>query len=124
MLLFDIFFPNTISSPAESSPDEHETTKIVANDKKKIDFDLNDNPDLAQTIVVTSFGLNIPTKLTGLSTLKVKETNRLEALYNELTKLGAKCKITNDSIEIFKLKKYYPIYLGYARKLFYRKKAR
>ena len=72
---------------------------------KKIEIDLNDNPDLAQTIVVTSFGLNIPTKLTGLSTLKVKETNRLEALYNELTKLGAKCKITNDSIEIFKLKK-------------------
>ena len=72
---------------------------------KKIEIDLNDNPDLAQTIIVTSFGLNIPTKLTGLSTLKVKETNRLEALYNELTKLGAKCKITNDSIEIFKLKK-------------------
>jgi len=72
---------------------------------KKIEIDLNDNPDLAQTVIVTSFGLNIPTKLTGLSTLKVKETNRLEALYNELTKLGAKCKITNDSIEIFKLKK-------------------
>ena len=72
---------------------------------KKIEINLNDNPDLAQTVIVTSFGLNIPTKLTGLSTLKVKETDRLEALYNELTKLGAKCEITNDSIEIFKLKK-------------------
>ena len=72
---------------------------------KKIEINLNDNPDLAQTVIVTSFGLNIPTKLTGLSTLKVKETDRLEALYNELTKLGAKCEITNDSIEIFKLQK-------------------
>ena len=38
---------------------------------KQITIDLNDNPDLAQTIIVTSFGLNIPTKLTGLSTLKL-----------------------------------------------------
>ena len=73
---------------------------------QKIEIDLNDNPDLAQTIIVSSFGLNIPTKLTGLSTLKVKETDRLEALYNELTKLGANCKISNDSIEIFKLQEF------------------
>ena len=83
---------------------------VITKDKtknlpKKIEIDLNDNPDLAQTIIVTSFGLNIPTKLTGLSTLKFKETDRLQALYNELTKMGAKCEITNDSIEIFKLKK-------------------
>ena len=69
---------------------------------KKIEINLNDNPDLAQTIIVTSFGLNIPTKLTGLSTLKVKETDRLIALNNELSKLGAKCIINNDSIEILK----------------------
>ena len=69
---------------------------------KQITIDLNDNPDLAQTIIVTSFGLNIPTKLTGLSTLKIKETDRLVAMHNELTMLGAKCEIDDDSIEIFK----------------------
>ena len=69
---------------------------------KKIEINLNDNPDLAQTIIVTSFGLNIPTKLTGLSTLKVKETDRLIALNNELSKLGAECIVNNDSIEILK----------------------
>ena len=69
---------------------------------KQITIDLNDNPDLAQTIIVTSFGLNIPTKLTGLSTLKIKETDRLVAMHNELTMLGAKCEIDVDSIEIFK----------------------
>ena len=73
---------------------------------QRIEIDLNDNPDLAQTIIVSSFGLNIPTKLTGLSTLKVKETDRLEALYNELTKLGANCKISDESIEIFKLQEF------------------
>ncbi len=71
---------------------------------KQITIDLNDNPDLAQTIIVTSFGLNIPTKLTGLSTLKIKETDRLVAMHNELTMLGAKCEIDDDSIEIFKTK--------------------
>ena len=66
----------------------------------------SDNPDLAQTIIVTSFGLNIPTKLTGLSTLKVKETDRLIALNNELSKLGAECIVNNDSIEILKSDKF------------------
>ena len=68
---------------------------------KKIILDLNDNPDLAQTILVTAFGLNIPIKITGLSTLKVKETDRLEAMYNELTALGASSVIDGESIEIF-----------------------
>jgi 3-phosphoshikimate 1-carboxyvinyltransferase len=60
---------------------------------------------LAQTIIVTAFGLNIPTKLTGLSTLKVKETDRIEALRNELTNLGASCIIDDESIEFFKSNK-------------------
>lgn len=68
---------------------------------KKIILDLNDNPDLAQTILVTAFGLNIPIKIIGLSTLKVKETDRLEAMYNELTALGASSVIDDESIEIF-----------------------
>ena len=80
---------------------------------KKIILDLNDNPDLAQTILVTAFGLNIPIKITGLSTLKVKETDRLEAMYNELTALGASIVIDGESIEIFernnKLNKDYVI---------------
>ena len=67
---------------------------------EKIVIDLNDNPDLAQTIIVTSFGLDIPTKLTGLSTLKIKETDRLLALKIELEKLGAEIEITNNSIHL------------------------
>ena len=63
-------------------------------------FHLNSSPDIAQTIAVTCFGLGIECKLTGLHTLKIKETDRLEALKNELTPLGASVQITEDSISI------------------------
>lgn len=67
---------------------------------KAVNFDLNNTPDIAQTIVVTCFGLGIACHLTGLHTLKIKETDRLEALYVELTKLGANISVTNDSLTL------------------------
>lgn len=60
--------------------------------------DLTPSPDLAQTIAVTCFGLGIACHLTGLHTLKIKETDRLVALQNELTKLGAVVHITQDTL--------------------------
>lgn len=63
-------------------------------------FQLNDAPDIAQTIAVTCFGLGMGCHLTGLHTLKIKETDRLEALQNELTKLGANVSVTNDSLTL------------------------
>lgn len=65
-----------------------------------IQLDLNKTPDIAQTIVVTCFGLGISCVLTGLKTLKIKETDRLLALKTELEKLGANCIITDDAIEL------------------------
>ena len=65
-----------------------------------ITINLIDSPDIAQTIAVTCFGLGISCDLTGLHTLKIKETDRLKALKNELTKLGAKVSATNESIHI------------------------
>ncbi|NNJ89098.1 MAG: 3-phosphoshikimate 1-carboxyvinyltransferase [Eudoraea sp.] len=59
---------------------------------------LADAPDIAQTIVVSCFGLGIGCHLTGLHTLKIKETDRLEALKNELTKLGAKVKVSDKDL--------------------------
>lgn len=63
-------------------------------------LDLNNTPDIAQTIVVTCLGLGIGCHLTGLHTLKIKETDRLEALRIELTKLGANITVTNDSLTL------------------------
>ncbi|TDQ30251.1 3-phosphoshikimate 1-carboxyvinyltransferase [Tenacibaculum caenipelagi] len=62
--------------------------------------DLKNAPDIAQTIAVTCFGLGIACDLTGLHTLKIKETDRLEALREELTKLGADISVTNESLHL------------------------
>ncbi|GAA4043588.1 3-phosphoshikimate 1-carboxyvinyltransferase [Flavobacterium chungnamense] len=65
-----------------------------------LNFELNNCPDIAQTIAVTSFGLGIGCHLTGLHTLKIKETDRLEALKTEISKLGANISVTTDSLTI------------------------
>ena len=68
--------------------------------KKQIKIDLKDNPDIAQTIAVTSVGLGIECHLKGLDTLKLKESNRLEALRIEFEKLGIKTEVDHESIII------------------------
>ncbi|PHR94788.1 MAG: 3-phosphoshikimate 1-carboxyvinyltransferase, partial [Leeuwenhoekiella sp.] len=67
---------------------------------QSVAFDLANSPDIAQTIAVTCYGLGIGCDLTGLHTLKIKETDRLEALKAELTKLGAEISVTNDSLHL------------------------
>lgn len=68
--------------------------------KTTIDFDLANSPDIAQTISVTAFALGLESNLTGLHTLKIKETDRLEALKTEIEKLGGQVKITNESLHL------------------------
>lgn len=58
-----------------------------------IKFDLNETPDLAQTIICTSAGLGIESHITGLETLKIKETDRLEALKKELLKFDVQLEL-------------------------------
>ena len=67
-----------------------------------IQLDLSDAPDIAQTIAVTCYGLGLSCSLTGLHTLKIKETDRLVALQNELSKLGATIEITDKSLHLHK----------------------
>ncbi|MCS7019292.1 MAG: 3-phosphoshikimate 1-carboxyvinyltransferase [Cytophagales bacterium] len=52
------------------------------------EWDFSDCPDLAQTIAVVGAAKNIPMKLTGLESLRIKETDRLTALQTELAKFG------------------------------------
>ncbi len=76
---------------------------------KFIKLDLNETPDIAQTIAVTCSAMKIKCILNGLETLKIKETDRLKALKNELIKFGVISRITKSSLEIqdFYLKKCY-----------------
>lgn len=75
-------------------------SKVNFKNKKSLILNLQSSPDIAQTIAVTCFGLGIACNLTGLHTLKIKETDRLEALKIELTKLGAEISVTNDSLHL------------------------
>lgn len=63
----------------------------------RFEVDLIDTPDLAQTLAVTAAMLGIPFHLRGLRTLRVKETDRLEAIRAELDKFGIIVEIRNDS---------------------------
>lgn len=72
--------------------------KTKPHQQSTISLPLNNTPDIAQTIAVTCFGLGMGCHLTGLHTLKIKETDRLEALKTEFEKFGATVMVTQDSL--------------------------
>ena len=75
----------------------------LRNKKKSVEdfeYDFTNCPDIAQTIAVTCFALGIKAHLTGLQTLKIKETDRIHALKTELEKLGAIVEATDSSLKI------------------------
>ena len=63
----------------------------------RLEYDFVNSPDLAQTFVVCCLMLGVPFYFRGLSTLKIKETDRIEALKNETRKLGFVIHDKNDS---------------------------
>ncbi|GGD45335.1 3-phosphoshikimate 1-carboxyvinyltransferase [Muriicola marianensis] len=73
---------------------------IPSSPEKILELDLADAPDIAQTLAVTCFGLGMGCRLSGLHTLKIKETDRLEALRAELTKLGASIRVSDKHLEL------------------------
>ena len=95
-IYWNFFGVNTISQGSESKISIMPESSFVFPDQ--ISLDMNDCPDIAQTLCVTATAFQIPFKITGLSTLKVKETDRLVALKNELFKIGCIAEITEDTI--------------------------
>ena len=87
-----------------------EENSVILKNSKNLDFkplnlDLKSAPAIAQTIAVTCFGLGIECFLTGLHTLKIKETDRLVALKTEIEKLGGNVTITNETLHLEASKK-------------------
>ncbi|WP_396602129.1 3-phosphoshikimate 1-carboxyvinyltransferase [Algibacter sp. R77976] len=76
------------------------TLKKETSNTEPLTLDLKNAPDIAQTIAVTCFALGMPCDLTGLHTLKIKETDRLVALKTEIEKLGGEVKITDKSLHL------------------------
>ena len=67
----------------------------------RFDYDFSGSPDLAQTIVVACCALGVNFKFTGLASLKIKETDRIEALKKELKKVGYVIYDENDNTLIW-----------------------
>src|SRR5690554_80484 len=70
----------------------------IVSGQSSVKLNLANAPDIAQTITVTCLGLGLECELTGLHTLKIKETDRLLALKTEIEKLGGDISISNDSL--------------------------
>ena len=62
---------------------------------------MEEMPDTAQTLAVIASFAEGKTKITGLKTLRIKETDRIKALQNELSKMGIKTTIGPDFIVIY-----------------------
>ena len=67
---------------------------------------LQNCPDIAQTIAVTCLALGVDCDLGGLHTLKIKETDRLVALKNEIEKFGSKVEISDDRLQLSARKEF------------------
>jgi 3-phosphoshikimate 1-carboxyvinyltransferase len=76
--------------------------KAKESSKETLELDLKNAPDIAQTIAVTCFAESVACNLSGLHTLKIKETDRLVALHDELTNLGATISVTDISLHLKK----------------------
>lgn len=114
--IFSLLGVKTTFVKNECSGEVSVVLKRQATRVPRLEYDFNNSPDLAQTVVVTCCMLGIPFHFTGLHTLKIKETDRITALINELRKLGfvvetkneseliwygERCESTNDAIDTY-----------------------
>ncbi|HEY1040944.1 MAG TPA: 3-phosphoshikimate 1-carboxyvinyltransferase [Bacteroidia bacterium] len=87
-----------VTSHFKSNGDLVITKNKLLADKLQIDFTAC--PDIAQTLAVVIAAKGIKAELSGLKTLKIKETDRITALQNELAKIGVLIHTTDESISI------------------------
>ena len=95
--IFSLLGVKTVFESKKAGVPQTVTLKKNGRCVKKLEYDFMSCPDLAQTFVVVCAAKNISFHFTGLSTLKIKETDRIEALKREMRKLGYVLKDKNDS---------------------------
>lgn len=86
--IFSLLGVKTIFESKKSTKPQTVTIRMNGRCVPKLEYDFINSPDLAQTFVVTCAAKGIPFHFKGLSTLKIKETDRIEALKKEMSKLG------------------------------------
>ena len=95
--IFSLLGVKTIFETKQEGIPQTVTLKQSGRSVPRLDYDFVNSPDLAQTFVVTCAAKNIPFRFTGLQTLKIKETDRIEAMKREMSKLGYVIKDKNDN---------------------------
>ena len=95
--IFSLLGVKTIFETQTKGVPQMVTLKKNGRGVTKLEYDFVNAPDLAQTFVVTCAALDIPFHFKGLATLKIKETDRIEALKREMAKLGYVIHDVNDS---------------------------
>ena len=95
--IFSLLGVKTVFQTKEEGVSQTVTLKKNGRCVPKLEYDFVNSPDLAQTFVVTCLAKNVPFHFKGLATLKIKETDRIEALKRETRKLGFVVESRNDS---------------------------
>ena len=95
--IFSLLGVKTLFESKKSTKPQTVTIRTNGRCVPKLEYDFINSPDLAQTFVVTCAAKGIPFHFKGLSTLKIKETDRIEALKKEMRKLGYVITSRNDS---------------------------
>jgi 3-phosphoshikimate 1-carboxyvinyltransferase len=93
--IFSLLGVKTIFDSKEPGHPTTVTLRKSGHRVSRLEYDFINSPDLAQTFVVTCCMMGIPFHFTGLQTLQIKETNRIEALKKEMRKLGFELYDTN-----------------------------
>jgi 3-phosphoshikimate 1-carboxyvinyltransferase len=98
----DVWFQSLLREMGVGIDFNHQTvTASGPTQLRGIDEDLGDMPDMAQTLAVLALFAKGPTTMRGIGNLRVKETDRIIAMQNELTKLGAQVHVNhNDDLTI------------------------
>lgn len=86
--LFNMLGVKTVFATREKGVPTTVTLKLMESLPPRLDYDFTNQPDMAQTFVVCCAVMGVPFHFTGLSSLKIKETDRIEALKTEMRKLG------------------------------------
>lgn len=98
-IVSDIYFRLGVSTYASENKVFLEKTKHKV---EHLEYDFSDCPDLAQTVICTCVGLGIKGTFSGMETLRIKETDRILALQNELAKLNWILDENNNIFELYR----------------------
>ena len=102
----DAGFVNALEAMGCQVKRSPEKITVCGNELRGININMNTMPDTAQTLAVTALFAKGETTITGISNLRIKETDRISALTKELTRLGAEVKAGKDFLWIKPAKKY------------------